>query len=432
MAPRKSWENAMKTIYRAGRIFTGRAEEALLDGAVVVEGSLITWVGPSAELAESEADFHDLGDEATILPGLIDTHVHLVFDGSVHPVSVVEASNDPELLAIMFQSARQLLSVGVTTARDLGAPSLLDKAVRDAIAKGQARGPRMLVANAPLTVTGGHCWFFGAECDGVDEARRQVRLARKNGADCIKIMSTGGNMTAGTMPSEAQFTQDELNAIVTEAHKYGLKVAAHAHGAEGIRRSVLAGVDSLEHFSFTEADGSMREVAEIVQLTADAGTYVCKTICGAWAGVLATGDDIVPLDMTRALVDRGVRIVAGTDAGIDNTPHQEYVFGLEGMAAFGMTNEEVLVSATRTAAESLGLESVTGTLESGKEADIIAVMGNPLEDLSALRNIITVMTKGKTYTPEFSSTMAWASDVPAHYHGQPAATAPKHAGLVDA
>lgn len=422
----------MKSIYRAGRIFTGTSEEALLDGAVVVEDSLITWVGPSSELADTAEAIHDLGDEATILPGLIDTLVHLVFDGSAHPVAVVEAANDPELLAIMFQSARQLLSVGVTTARDLGAPGLLDKAVRNAIAKGQARGPRMLVANAPLTVTGGHCWFFGAECDGVDEVRRQVRLARKNGADCIKIMSTGGNMTAGTMPSEPQFTQEELNAIVQEAHKYGLKVTAHAHGAEGIRRSILAGVDSLEHFSFTEADGSMREVAEIVQLAANAGTYVCKTICAAWAGLLATADDVVPLDMTRSLMDRGVRIVAGTDAGIDHTPHQEYVFGLEGMAAFGMTNEEVLISATRTAAESLGIAAVTGTIEVGKEADIIAVKGNPLQDLASLRNIIAVMTRGTPYTPEFSSTMAWATDVPAHYQGRLATTAPHPLGLVDA
>jgi len=225
-------------------------------------------------------------------------------------------------------------------------------------------------------------------------------------------------MTAGTLPSEPQFTQEELDAIVAEAHKYGLKVAAHAHGAEGIRRSVLAGVDSVEHFSFTEADGSMREVAEIVQLAADAGTYVCKTVCGAWAGLLAADDNAVPLDMTRSLVDRGVRLVAGTDAGIDNTPHQEYVFGLEGMAAFGMSNAEVLLAATRTAAESLGIDAATGTLEAGKEADIIAVNGNPLEDLATLRNIITVMAKGTLYTPEFASTMAWASDVPERYQGR--------------
>lgn len=421
----------MRTIYRAGRVITGRVDEVLIDAAVVVEDSLITWVGAAAELPALEGAIQDLGDTVTILPGLIDTHVHLVFDGSAHPVAVVEAANDSELLAIMLQSARQLLSVGVTTARDLGAPRLLDKAVRDAIAKGLARGPRMLVANAPLTVTGGHCWFFGAECDGVDEARRQVRLARKNGADCIKIMSTGGNMTAGTMPSEPQFTQEELDAIVTEAHKYGMKVTAHAHGAEGIRRSILAGVDSLEHFSFTEADGSMREVAEIVQLAADAGTYVCKTLCAALAGILATGDDVVPLDMTRSLVDRGVRIVAGTDGGIDNTPHQEYVFGLEGMAAFGMSNAEVLVAATRTAAESLGIGAVTGTLEPGKAADIIAVDGNPLEDLAALRNIITVMTKGTPYTPEFTSTMAWTRDVPERYQGRPGALTGADAGLVD-
>lgn len=423
----------MKTIYKAGRIFTGTTEEMLLNGAVVVEGERIAWVGLAADLPESGDVVRNLGDDATILPGLIDTHVHLVFDGSAHPVEVVEAANDSELLAIMLQSARQLLSVGVTTARDLGAPRLLDKAAREAIASGRARGPRMIVANAPLTVTGGHCWFFGAECDGVDQVRRQVRQARKQGADCIKIMSTGGNMTAGTMPSEPQFTQEELDAIVSEAHKYGLKVTAHAHGAEGIRRSILAGVDSLEHFSFTEADGSMREVAEIVEMAAKAGTYVCKTICAAWAGLMAaSSDDVVPLDMMRSLVDRGVRIVAGTDAGIDDTPHQEYVFGLEGMAGFGMTNAEVLISATRTAAESLGIQAVTGTLESGKAADLVAVEGNPMARLASLRDIITVVANGIPYIPEFSSTMTWAKDVPDRYQGQGAAGEPAPTGLINA
>ncbi|ALE05366.1 hypothetical protein AL755_07560 [Arthrobacter sp. ERGS1:01] len=406
----------MSDFYTAGQVVIGDGT-TLRDSGVLFEGNTILWVGPAADFESHEAATlatrKDFGPDATILPGLIDTHVHLVFDGGPNPVDVVRSSSTARQLAIMFRSARELLSAGVTTARDLGAPALLDIVVKEAINDGLARGPRMVTVNAPLTVTGGHCWFFGAECDGVEDVRREVRKARKNGADSIKVMSTGGNMTAGTRPSEPQFSQEELNAIVIEAHKYGMKVASHAHGVEGIRRSIIAGVDSLEHFSFSGSDGLLREEQDLFAAAAEKGIYVCKTLTLAWAGLIANPDGGVPESMIRNMLDHGLRVVAGTDSGIDNVPHVEYVVGLEGLAAYGMSNAEVINSATALAAESLGLGDVTGTLEAGKDVDLLVVNGDPLADLGSLRELRTVLARGVAYVPEFVPQQAWARDLAA-------------------
>lgn len=402
----------MRTVYIADLILTGAPQESIRNGAVVVNEGKIEQICSVEEIQNlgDGVEIKEFGEGSTLLPGLIDTHVHLAFDGSADPVERVRSADELERLAIMLKSARELLSAGVTTARDLGAPDLLDVRVKKMIDSGLARGPRMLTVTAPLTVTGGHCWFFGGECEGVDEVRRRVRQARREGADAIKIMSTGGNMTEGTLPSEPQFTLEELIAIVEEAHKYGMKVAAHAHGAEGIRRSLLAGVDTLEHFSFTTADGSMVEDAELVEQTAEKGTYVCKTICSGWGHYIS---EAVPDDQMRTLMDRGVQVVAGTDAGIDNTPHVDYVYGLEGMAALGMTNDEVLYSATLKAAASIGIAEETGSIEEGKSADLIVVQGDPRDDLQVLRNLKAVVAKGEEYIPEFHSETTWNATVDA-------------------
>lgn len=415
----------MGTIYTAEKIMTPNISGTAIDihdsaGILVEDGRIIT-LAPLETLAPEAHAVRDFGPGSTILPGLIDTHVHLVLDGSPDPLAAFHASDDRMKMVVMLKNARELLSAGVTTARDLGAPDLLDQTVKEAIASGLARGPRLLTVTAPLTVTGGHCWFFGGECEGVEEVRRRVRMARRDGAEAIKIMSTGGDLTPGTMPAQPQFTLEELRAIVDEAHRYGLRVTAHAHGTEGIRRAIEAGVDSLEHFSFTQPDGTRQELPEIIELAARSGVFVCKTLNVAWWTVL-DGTEYVPFDMTRRLVDRGVRVVAGTDAGIGNNPHLEYVGGLEGMAALGMSHDEVLLSATSLAAESLGLGNVTGTLASGRDADIIAVMGDPRRDLAALRNVLTVVTRGSEYHPEFTSARSWNDGV----------VAPKYAALHEA
>ena len=323
------------------------------------------------------------------------------------------ASSTIERFATMLLSARQLLSAGVTTARDLGAPDLLDVDVKEAINSGKARGPRLVSVNAPITITGGHCFFMGGEAETVDGVRQAVRRARRDGADHIKIMSTGGNMTPGTLPTEPQYSVEELKAIVDEAHHFGMKVAAHCHGVEGIRRAISAGVDSLEHFSFQRTDGTRRNDDELVAEAGRRGMYAAKTFCAALIPLLKQDPNAFEQNLTRREVDAGVKIVAGTDSGIDNVPHVEYVFGLEGMAAYGMTNDEVLYAATALAAESLGLEQVTGVLAPGMEADFLAVVGNPRDNLENLRNILLVATKGDTYKPEFEAELVWNKEVDA-------------------
>src|SRR5438552_14456613 len=226
----------MAEVLTALRVSTG--VETVADGAFVVGDRTFDWTGPVAALPAEytelpRADYPD----STILPGLIDSHVHLGLDGGLNPVARMRAETDEQQLILMLHSARDLLGVGVTTARDLGGRGYLTVAVRDAIASGLARGPRLVVAASPVTVTGGHCWFMGGEADSEDDLCRLVRTHHKHGTDLIKVMATGGFMTAGSAPWYAQFTTAQLKLIVAEARRVDMPVAAHAHGTEGIRRT---------------------------------------------------------------------------------------------------------------------------------------------------------------------------------------------------
>lgn len=376
-------------------------------GAVVVDGATITWVGRRADLPlalAATAEPHELGD-VTLMAGLIDAHVHLGFDGGPDPVGRMKAETDAQQLVLMLRSARQLLSVGVTTARDLGARSFLDVTVRDAIATGMARGPRIISAGRPITVTGGHCWFMGAECDTADDVRTMVRLHHKMGVDAIKVMSTGGFMTTGSAPWFAQFTLEQLQAAVEESHpveeshRVGKKVAAHAHGVEGIARAVEAGVDTIEHCSFVLPDGQRGIDHDLVARIAAAGIHVCPTINLRLAEMLELrGPDYQHALMP--LVEAGVPIIAGTDAGVNFTPHHGYVGGLQAMALLGMPIDDVLHAATARAADGLGIGHLTGRLAAGLEADLIAVGGDPRSDLAALGDLRLVVQRGVPFVPD--------------------------------
>ncbi|MDR1998882.1 MAG: amidohydrolase family protein [Frankiaceae bacterium] len=387
------------------RVLAGSSLAPIPGGAVAVDGPRIDWVGTAAQARDRAApadSIEDLGD-VTILPGLIDSHVHLGFDGGPDPVARMKRETDAQQLVLMLRSARELLSAGVTTARDLGARSFLDIAVRDAIAAGDARGPRMVVANRPITLTGGHCWFMGAECDDETAVRTMVRLHHKMGADCIKVMSTGGFMTAGSAPWHAQFTERELRAAVDEAHRLGKRVAAHGHGLEGIRRAVAAGVDTIEHCSFA-IEGAVGEAAfdpAAADAIAEAGIAVCPTInVNTLRNRETTGRRFASRLMS--LIEHGVTIIAGADAGITNAAHRNYVGGLEAMSHFGMSAPEVLRAATVRAAEALGVDQATGTLEAGKDADLLAVAGDPAASISALHDTRLIMARGVDYQPEFA------------------------------
>jgi imidazolonepropionase-like amidohydrolase len=324
--------------------------------------------------------------------------VHLALDGGPAPVARMVAENDARQVALMVASARRLLSVGVTTARDLGARGYLGVAVRDAIADGTVRGPRLLTAGSPLTITGGHCWFMGAEADTEDDVRRTVRLHHRHGVDLIKVMSTGGFMTVGSAPWHAQFDRAQHAAIVEEAHRVGKRVAAHVHGVAGIGRALDAGVDTLEHCTFVHPDGSHRVVPELADRIAASTAYVSPT----WSMRIPQFMEWFPERewALEPLHRAGARIVASTDAGIDHLPHHGFTGALRAMAAAGLPTAEVLVSATTRAATALGLDAVTGSLTPGLAADLIAVGGDPRHDLAALDDLRLVVARGEEFRPD--------------------------------
>jgi imidazolonepropionase-like amidohydrolase len=388
----------MSEVLTAPQVLTG--DQTVTDGAVVIGEDALDWVGTTEALpAEYAALPRTDYPGSTIMPGLIDSHVHLAFDGGPNPAGRMRSETDEQQLVLMLHSARDLLGVGVTTARDLGARAYLDVVVRDAIAAGLARGPRMVVATRPITVTGGHCWFMGGEADSDDELRRMVRTHHKHGADLIKVMSTGGFMTTGSAPWYAQFTRAQLAVIVEEAGRVDKPVAAHAHGIEGIHRAVEAGVTTLEHCSFVTETNERRFDEPLAARIAERGIYVCPTI-NVNAPYVAELTGIVVGEHLKAMHEMGVRLIAGTDAGIDNTPHHQYVGGLEYLMTLGFRAADVLAMATTEAAAALGVDAITGRLASGFDADVIVVDGDPTTDIAALGKLQRVIARGRDYLPD--------------------------------
>jgi imidazolonepropionase-like amidohydrolase len=388
----------MPEVLTAPRVLTG--DQAVAGGAVVIGDRTVSWAGPATSLpgeyrALPQTDYPG----STILPGLIDSHVHLGFDGGPNPAARMRGATDGQLLALMLHSARILLGVGVTTARDLGDRGYLDVVVREAIAEGLARGPRMVVATRPVTVTGGHCWFMGGEADSDDDLRRIVRTHHKRGADLIKVMATGGFMTQGSAPWHAQFTSAQLAVIVEEAKRIDKPVAAHAHGIEGIRRAVEAGVTTIEHCSFVTETNERRFDEALAARIAEQQIFVCPTI-NANAPYIAALTGLKVGEHARALHESGVRIIAGTDAGVDNNPHHQYLGGLEYLVTLGFRPEQVLAMATTEAAAALGVGAVTGRLEPGYDADLIVVDGDPRADIAVLGRLQRVIARGRDYVPD--------------------------------
>src|SRR6266571_2701911 len=343
----------MAEVLTAPRVLAG--DGPMAGGAVVIDDATVRWVGESDALpAEFAALPRNDYQGATIMPGLIDSHVHLGFDGGPQPARRMRDESDEQQLILMLKTARDLLGIGVTTARDLGARGYLAIVVRDAIAAGLARGPRMVVAASPITVTGGHCWFMGAEADSEDDLRRLVRTLHKHGADLIKVMSTGGFMTPGSAPWYAQFSTAQLAVVVAEAGRVDMPVAAHAHGIDGIRHAVEAGVTTIEHCSFVTATNERRFNETLAAMIAEKGIFVCPTI-NVNAPYVAKLTGISVGQHVKPLHEMGVRIIAGTDAGIDNTPHHQLVGGLEYLVTLGFGPEQVIAMATTEASAALGV-----------------------------------------------------------------------------
>jgi imidazolonepropionase-like amidohydrolase len=382
----------------ARRLFDGRTAEVFDDWVVEIDDGRIVDVGPRRASLPGSAVV-DLGD-VTLLPGLIDVHQHLAFDASADPVAHLLADDDATLLLRMRRAARRALAAGITTIRDLGDRSYLSLTLRDWFRDGHEIGPRIVACGPPLTVTGGHCWFLGGEADGVDGVRQAVRDRVARGVDVIKIMATGGNMTPTLGPHESQYTCSELTAAVDEAHSHGLRLAAHAHGVQGIADALAAGADSIEHCTFFTADGVDAD-PDLLDRLARSGAAVSMT-----AAVLPSVEAPYPAMRQRlaailanhaTLFRAGARTVCSSDGGVGpNKPHDVLPYGVSRfLPAIGMTNAEALIATTAVAAEVCGIADTTGTIEAGKDADIVAVAGNPLEDITAIHDVIAVYVRGR-------------------------------------
>jgi imidazolonepropionase-like amidohydrolase len=381
---------------RAARLFTGN--DCVEQATVLIESGRLTAVVRGGKNVSADADVVDFG-EATLLPGLIDTHVHLGFDASLDPVGRLLGDDDGALLLRMRLAAQKSLAAGVTTVRDLGDRSYLAVTLRDWFRQGNEIGPEILASGPPLTVTGGHCHFLGGQADNEAELRRGVRVRATRGVDVIKVMVTGGNMTVGIDPFTPQYTVPELVAVVDEAHRFHRAVTAHVHGLEGITRAVEAGVDGLEHCGFWVQDG-VRADQSLLDRIAAQQIWVCPTLG------LAPGSPPPPpavaarLPLVEDVMGRahraGVRLLAGTDAGIGPAkPHGGTAHAVQHLVEkSGLRPIEALKAATSDAAEACGLGGRKGVLAPGADADIIAVRGDALRDVSRLGDVLAVFRTG--------------------------------------
>ncbi|PXY23276.1 amidohydrolase [Prauserella coralliicola] len=395
---RSSTERGRLTVLRPSRLFDGVGSALVEDPVVVLDGTTIVAVDHAGCFPAMEhAEVVHLGG-ATLVPGLIDTHVHLCFDAGHDVVGGLARRDRAAALAAMARAARIALSAGVTTVRDLGDLDYLSLTLREGDHGGPL--PTIVAAGPPITSPGGHCHFLGGEAAGVDGVRRAVRAHAERGVDVIKVMASGGHLTPGSHPHEAQFATDELRAIVDEAHRFSLPVTAHAHSTGAIADAVAAGVDGLEHVSFQTATGVVPAPRGLVAAIADRRIDVGATLgFVAHPGVEPPPALRAALPMLREnlrrLIDAGAPVVIGTDAGIAPIkPHDVLPRALIDLAELGPTSVQALRTVTSHAAGVLGLAHRKGRLAPGYDADLLAVDGDPLADLSALCRVRAVYAKG--------------------------------------
>lgn len=368
---------------------------------VEVTGDRITAVEPALAPGAAVGDARVLGlGGATLLPGLIDLHLHLCWDGGPDPVASNERDGIQMTVIKSVEAARRTLGAGITTVRDIGSVEDVAITVAGAERAGVFPGPRVITSGRTLIMTGGHDPFWGIMVDGEAEARKAVRRQVYAGAGVIKVSATGGvyGRAFGESVGQAELSREEIAVICEEAHRFGLKVAAHAIGEEGIANAVLAGVDTIEHGHFLTpalaAEMARRGTALIPTLLV---YRQIATMPGIPAYAQAKAAAIV--ERHRRVVglarDAGVLVGAGTDAGSPETPHPTLVGELQCLTAAGMTPAEALVAATGDAARILGLEGEIGTIAPGRAADLVAVGGDPTADLEHLRDVRLVVRDGR-------------------------------------
>lgn len=412
---------ASKTyVLKAARLFDGKSNALMKPGVVVVKDGKVVAAGTSAEIPAG-AEVIDLGD-ATLLPGFIDAHTHLTMaysdDWKQNFINGLQKTiGEQELEASV--NARVTLMSGITTVRDVGSQDYLDVGLRNAIRNGVVPGPRMLVSVHAIGTTGGHCdetgyrdGAFGKEttpevgvANGPDQMRYAVRLAHKYGADIIKTCASGGVLSLADDVDTPQLTQEELNALIDEAHALKRKVAAHAHGAEAAKRAIRAGVDSIEHGSFLDE--------EALNLMKQHGTYYVPTLMAiqGLSEQMQKGAYIPPAIRAKAeaataaihktfqnALAKGIKIGMGTDAAV--YPHGRNTEEFHQMVDLGMKPIDALKAGTSVDADLLGLADKIGTLDAGKLADVIAVPGDPVENIRQTEHVFFVMKEGLIYKNE--------------------------------
>jgi imidazolonepropionase-like amidohydrolase len=394
------------TVLFGRRLIDGTSNPPIENPIILIQGSKIIAVGSEKDIAIPQTDNITRLDyrDKTLLPGLIDCHVHLCMSADDNPLARLYEDSDDMLVLRAANNAQVALKAGVTTLRDCGGRNKMTFSIKEAIKKGVIKGPRLLLSGRPITITGGHCFFLNGEADGIDGVRKAVRQLIKEGADFLKIMASGGGMTPSTIPKLPYYTVEELSIAADEAHRLGRKIAAHCHSTKSIEDSIEAGIDTIEHATFLSPDGQRRFEPSIAEKIVANGTYISPTLSAGRRPVYLVNQtdeykNKLKADMQNSnfslMHQMGVKLIAGTDAGVTYTTFDNYPLCLELAVAGGMTNMQAIQSGTSLASEALGISDLTGTIQSGKEADIIAVDGDPLEDISMLWNVAMVMKAGE-------------------------------------
>lgn len=406
------------TLIRAARLIDGRGGPPIEQAAMLLEGNRIRQVGRAADVAVPAGAPGRVLDypAGSILPGLVDAHTHLNGFGDARGGDDLVQLPEDTLLLQAAQNARRHLESGVTTLRDCGSKGTTSFALRRAAQYGVLQTPRLVLCGRPITITGGHLWYFGSEADGTDAVRRMVRQLIKEGADFIKIVATGGS-TRSSNANLPAFSVEELCAIVDEAHRFGKPTAAHCSSTQGIINALEAGVDTVIHCVFREPDGSARYRPEVTETLVRQGAWVDATLAQSWMRVLElevvqrSGQTLTETEQAELqrwrdaqtvrrehvqhLLQAGVKMVSGSDSSWSFYPMGKFQYEVIIHAEWGMGNLPAITAGTRDAAICLGVGDVTGSLEPGKAADVLVVDGNPAENIWDLLRVRDVFLGGE-------------------------------------
>ncbi len=405
----------MSTIIKAGLLIDGTESEPVRDPVIVVEnGRIASITSGDAPNSQGEAELID-AEGQTVLPGLIDAHLHLAWGQANQPGWAAVAGDESRILLWAARMAQNSLARGFTTVRDCGGPGNVTFRLRGAIEAGLTQGPRLRIAGPPLTTTAGHCHFFGLEADNADELRRAVRRLVRQGVDFIKIMASGGTFTPASNRRRAQYSLAELRAAVEDAHRLDKRVVVHGNATEGIRSAVEAGVDSVAHCNWLGVDkGTIEYDESVVETMAERGIFVDLNI-GAVFRPLADRDGSAQdwgvktrWEIIRKMQKKGVEAYLTSDS--IGLPDGQFVDFLARMVREGKADaSEVIAMVTRIPARAMGIDDEIGTVEPGKVADLVLYDANPLQDMHSLSEPATVIrsgvicvSRGKLTLPELS------------------------------